>query len=139
MIQPPNTYGNEVLNPPENKKMKKAIRIESLGIDVVVQKQKAGKFIQALRVLKNIPEHIAGLDKLSEGEIIGQLPGMLSSSYDEIKAIITITTELEDSQVDDLLPEELIEVASEIIIVNEFGKLGDTVKKKFGNLNLKKK
>ena len=119
--------------------MKKAIRIESLGIDVVVQKQKAGKFIQALRVLKNIPEHIAGLDKLSEGEIIGQLPGMLSSSYDEIKAIITITTELEDSQVDDLLPEELIEVASEIIIVNEFGKLGDTVKKKFGNLNLKKK
>lgn len=112
------------------------IKIESINKDVEVKKQPVGKFIQALKVLKNIPKHLGGIDKLGETEVIAALPDMIASSYDEIAEVITITTALTKDDVDAIYPEELVNLAAEIIKINEFTKLGDVVKKKFGNLNL---
>lgn len=109
----------------------------SIGKEITVKKQPVGKFIQALKVLKRIPQHLSGFSTIDQNAIIAALPEMIASSYDEVKEIITIATDLTAEEVDQLFAEELIEVAADIIQANEFDKLGETVKKKFGNLNLK--
>ena len=117
--------------------MKKTIKLASINKDVVVKKQKMGKFIKALKILKNIPEHLSGLDEMSESKIISSLPDIIATSYDEIAEIIVISTELEKDEVEELYPDEFINLAAEIIIVNEFSKLFESVKKKFSTLTLK--
>lgn len=117
--------------------MSKKVEITTINKTVEVTKAPVGRFIEALKQVKEISKHLAAFSELSQASIIEKLPAMIAESYDEIARIVAIAVpELTREEVDMLSIDELIDLIVAIIEVNEIEKLGDTIKKKLGGLNL---
>lgn len=96
---------------------------------ITVSKLPLGKYAELLKALKDMPEHLQGLDNLDNKKILDVLPTMLTQSLPDVIKILTITTPLTESEIIELGLDEVVKVVKAVIEVNNYMEVWSTVKK----------
>lgn len=103
------------------------VKLDSKSI--TVSKLPLGKYAELLKALKDMPEHLQGLDNLDNKKILDVLPTMLTQSLPDVIKILTITTPLTESEIIELGLDEVVKVVKAVIEVNNYMEVWSTVKK----------
>lgn len=107
----------------------KSINVKLDTKTVTIYKLPLGKYAELLKALKDMPEHLQGLDNLGSKNILEVLPVMLTQSFPDLLKVLSITTPLTPEEITELGLDEVVKVVQAVIEVNNYQEVWTTVKK----------
>lgn len=96
---------------------------------IEVSKLPLGKYAELLKAIKEIPKHVAGMEKRTADEFLEQLPTLVGSSLPDFVNIFTIATPLTAEEVNELGLDEAVKLAVAIWEVNNYKEVYEQIKK----------
>lgn len=108
----------------------KEITIQINDQPLVIKKIPLGKYADILKSVKELPKHFDKINGKSDKEIIENLPFLISECMPDIVSVIHVTTGLESSYIEtELGVDDLIEIFTALLSVNNYGKIYEKIKK----------
>lgn len=103
--------------------MIKTIKIDNK--EYKLEKLPLGRYAELLDALDKIPQHLQGLDGLSEENILKALPRMLKESLPEIIEVISIGSGIDKETItDEFGLADVAKIIQAIFEINEFKEVG---------------
>lgn len=96
---------------------------------VTVKKLPLGRYAELLKAVKELPKHIQGLDSLDNTQIMAKLPELIAGAFPDFIKIITIATDLEEKEVEQLGLDEATRLVLAISEVNNYQEVYKNIKK----------
>lgn len=111
--------------------MKKTIIVKLENKELEVKKLPIIRYAEMLKAIKELPQHLGKLDlqKLDVEELIKQLPYLVGVALPDVIGILTIATDLEKEEVEQLGLDEITDVVVAVAEVNNYRNVFDKVKK----------
>lgn len=109
--------------------MKKSLTVKLDDRTIEVGKLPLGKYSELLKAVQVLPEHIVGMDKLTNDEILRKLPAIIGASLPDIINMLTIATTLKKEEIEELGLDEVVRVVMAVIEVNNYKEIFDSLKK----------
>lgn len=111
--------------------MKKSIIVKLEEKELEVKKLPIIRYAEMLKAIKELPQHLGKLDlqKLDVEELIKQLPYLVGVALPDVIGILTIATDLEKEEVEQLGLDEITDVVVAVAEVNNYRNVFDKVKK----------
>lgn len=107
----------------------KSINVELDTRTITIYKLPLGRYAELLKALKDMPEHLQGLDNLENKKMLDVLPTLLTQSFPDVLKILSITTPLTPDEITELGLDEVVKVIQAVIEVNNYQEVWTTVKK----------
>ena len=106
----------------------KEIIIQVNDQPLTIKKLPLGNYVDLIKAIKELPKHF---DKIkTEKDIIENLPYLLSECAPDIFGIIHVATGLDTAYIENELGmDDLVEIISAVLAVNNYSKIYDKVKK----------
>lgn len=105
----------------------KTVKLDSKTITVT--KLPLGKYAELLKALKNIPQHLSGIENFETTNLLEVLPTLIQKSLPDIVEILTITTPLKTEEIQELGLDEIIRIVEAVVEVNNYVEVWATAKK----------
>lgn len=103
------------------------IKLENKTIEI--KKLPIGKYSELLNAVQTLPNQIQDLGSFDNATVISKLPQLIAGATPDFVNIVTIATELEKEEVEQLGLDEFVDIILAIIEVNNYKKVFDKVKK----------
>jgi hypothetical protein len=107
----------------------KTLNVKLDSKTITISKLPLGKYAELLKALKDMPEHLQGLNNLESKNILDVLPTMLTQSFPDLLKVLSITTPLTPEEIEGLGLDEVVKVVQAVIEVNNYQEVWTTVKK----------
>lgn len=99
---------------------------------VVIRKLKVGEYVEILRELKTIPAKIGeiiGMDNFNNQKLVELAPAIIDDFFPEICKIFAKSSDKDEQFYAACYPDELVDIFVELYLLNDFTKIGDSIKK----------
>ena len=119
--------------------MPKIISVQLDDKKIEVRKLPILRYAEMLKAVKELPKHLSGMDMQNTGvdKIFEQLPYLIAVALPDIINIISIATDLEKDEIEQLGLDEVTSLAVAIAEVNNYQGVFDKVKKALAHPSLK--
>jgi hypothetical protein len=97
--------------------------------ELEIKKLPLGKYAEILEALGTIPEILNSIENIQESDFLTVLPKLIAKATPEFFEIISIATDLEKNEVEQLGLVEVIDIVEAIVEVNKFKSLFEKIKK----------
>lgn len=96
---------------------------------VTVSKLPLRKYADLFGAFEELPKHLHLINGKTNEEILQNLPILIKNCYPDIVRILTIATDMEEYEVDEMGLDDVILVVTAIMEVNEYQRVYDNIKK----------
>lgn len=107
----------------------KTIKVKLDEKTIEISKLPLGRYAELLKSIREIPKHVSGLSGLTNDEIFGSLPLIISECLPDVISIITIATSLKAEEIEAMGLDEVTRVVMGIIEVNNYKEVAELIKK----------
>ena len=96
---------------------------------ITVSKLPLKKYAELLGAFQELPKHFDLINGKTQEEIVMNLPSLISQCYPDIVRVLTIATTLTPEEVDLMGLDDLAEVVTAILEVNNYSAIYEKIKK----------
>ncbi len=108
----------------------KTIQLENRSLEIKELPLK--KYAALLLAARNISKTVGGIDILNNDQILKQLPEIIANSLPDLINILTITTDLNREEIEELGLNDSMKIMVAVIEVNNYKEVIDQIKKTVG-------
>jgi len=109
--------------------MKKSVFVQIEDKKVEIKKLPIGQYAEILKALKELPKHFRNLEGLKPDKVLELLPGLIGSSMPDVVRIISIASDLPESEIEKMGLVEVTKLVEAIYSVNDFAEVYNIIKK----------
>lgn len=105
--------------------MEKTVKVEIHGTEYIIREMPLKRIALFFEALGRIPSLLKDLAGLSNEAVIMKIPGLLATAYPEIRALLSVATEIDEKTLDEINLAGVTALFKAILEVNDL----DLVKK----------
>lgn len=99
------------------------------GKQVSISELPIGKYAELIKALKQLPKHIAGMDKLGVDQIFEKLPDVITEALPEFLDILAIATPLKKEELEQFGLKNITKLVLAVVEVNDYKEVYSSIKK----------
>lgn len=96
---------------------------------IEVKKLPLGRYSELIKCLKELPQKVGGLDKLSSDEIFQRLPAIIAEAWPEVVNMLSIATDVKAEELNQLGLDDAVTLVEAVFEVNNYQAVIEKVKK----------
>jgi hypothetical protein len=107
----------------------KAVTIQLEDRELEIKRLPLKKYAELLAAVQELPKRLGNLDSLDNDQIFEQMPSLIATSLPDVIAILTIATDLQREEIEEMGLNDAIKVVAAVIEVNDYKEVFEQIKK----------
>jgi hypothetical protein len=105
------------------------IKVKLDEIEIDVKKLPIGDYVDLIKSVKKLPQHIVKLDNLSSDKIVAIIPDLIGESLPDLLEVLAVAVKMPIDKITPLGLHEIIRLIEAFFKVNKYDEIGEVIKK----------